>query len=234
MAIRHLVTASSPAFKVTSNTQSINFEALLPFAGPALNISRDPNDYYLTAVPILTSDLPNRNGVGMPLRELAMWNVELGRQAYMGWKGMPLHYEHKSDDPLQAIGIIADVALAPVVGFNGGRIYKVVALAAVDMTKRTNITSRIASGDLFTWSMGCEVDSYSCAYCGKPEGECIHIDPKKDVEFYEMDGYIIYRNVHGIKPFELSAVEDPAFPSAIGNHDWSMRYSLPTVVSPPR
>ena len=229
MSIQRLVTANSVSTKVTANTQATNFEAILPFASVPLHISRDPNDYHLTTVPILTSDLPNRKGVAMPLSELAMWNVAMGRQAYMGWKGMPLHYEHKSEDPTQAIGIIADMALVPVRGFNGSRVYKVVALAAVDLTKRTEITKRIASGALVTWSMGCEVASYSCAYCCKPEGHCLHINPKKDVEFYELDGTLIYRNVHGITPFELSAVEDPAFPSAIGIHDWAMRYAPPAI-----
>jgi hypothetical protein len=220
-----IVTANSVATEKSLNTSATNFEAMLPFASEPFEISKNINDYYLTTVPILTSDLPNRNGVGMPLQELIKWNPELGRQAYQGWKGMPLHYEHKSDDPSQAIGIIADVALIPVKGLNGSRIYKLMALAAVDTTKRTKITSRIAAGELITWSMGCEVESYSCSFCGRPEGSCSHLDPNKAVEFYELDGVLVYRYVHAIKPIELSAVEDPAYPSAIGIHDWAMRYA---------
>lgn len=219
-----VVTATAVATLESFNTQATQFEATLPFAADALNISKHPSDYYLTTIPILTSDLPNRNGVAMPLSELARWNIGMGRQAYKGWQGQPLHYEHVSKYPDQAIGIIADVALVPVQGFNGNRVYKVMALAAVDMTKRTEITSRIASGDLFTWSMGCEVDSYACSYCGKAEGQCSHINPEKDVEFYELNGILVFRNVFGITPFELSAVEDNAFPSAIGIHDWAMLY----------
>ena len=204
--------------------QSLDFERTLPFAAKTFNLSTNVKDYYFMSVPILTSCLPNRNGIGMPLQELVRWNPTLGRQAYKGWKGMPLHYEHKSDDHLQAIGIVADVALLPVEGFNGGRIYKVMALAAVDTTKRTEITGRIAKGLLTTWSMGCMVDEYSCSYCGKEEGHCVHINPEKAVEFYELGDTLVFRNVHGLRPFELSAVENPAFPSAIGKHEDSMRY----------
>ena len=204
--------------------QSLDFERTLPFAAKAFNISSNVKDYYFTSVPILTSDLPNRNGVGMPLSELVKWNPVLGRQAYKGWKGMPLHVEHKSDVPFDAIGIVADVALLPVIGFNGARIYKVMALAAVDTTKRTDITLPIARGQRTTWSMGCMVDDYTCAYCGKAEGRCVHIDPEKNVEFYELNGVLVFRNVHGIRPYELSSVADPAFPSAISKHEDALRY----------
>ena len=227
MAIQRRIinAAAEAAIPETVNAQATHFEQILPFAAKPLCISPRISDYYLTTVPILTSDFPNRNGVGMPLPELAKWNVGLGRQAYAGWRGMPLHYEHASEDPTQAIGIIADVAMVPVKGYNGNRIYKIMCLAAVDITKRTNITSRIASGDLCTWSMGCEVEGYFCSYCGKPEGQCLHINPNKQVEFYELNGILVYRYVHGISPFELSAVEDPAYPSAISRHDWALKYS---------
>ena len=229
MGIKKLLsTAASVATAETRNTQATDFENVLPFAAEKLCISRNPHDYYLTTVPILTSDLPNRNGVGMPLKELAAWNIDMGRQAYMGWKGMPLHYEHAADDPTKAIGLIADVALVPVKGFNGGRIYKLLALAAVDCTKRTDITSRIAKGELITWSMGCLVEQYLCSYCGALEGRCSHINPDKNIEFYVLNGILVHRNVAGIQARELSAVEDPAFPSAIGIHDWASRYD--TVV----
>lgn len=221
---RILSTATAVSTQQTVNASSVQFESILPFASKALHISADPKDYYLTTVPILTSDLPNRNGVGMPLEELVKWNIELGRQAYKGWQGQPLHYEHKSEDPTQAIGIIADVALVPVKGYNGNRIFKVMALAAVDLTKRTEITHQIRDGKLFTWSMGCLVESYFCSYCSAPEGQCSHINPEKDVEFYEYNGVLTFRYVRGITPFELSAVSDPAYPSAIGIHDWAMRY----------
>lgn len=225
MAIKRLnITAAVASPVAATDIQSLDFERILPFACKPFNLSNNPQDYHFSAVPILTSDLPNRNGIAIPLSELVKWNPSLGRQAYKGWAGMPLHYEHKSDVHEDAIGIIADVALVPVEGFNGGRIYKVMALAAVDTTKRKDVTARIKSGDLFTWSMGCMVEEYSCGACGADEGKCRHIDPKKPVEFYEDKGLLHYRNVHGVSPFELSAVEDPAYPSAAHNPDWAMSY----------
>ena len=217
MSIKRLNITASKAV-TASNVQTIDFERILPFACKPFNISPNVKDYHFSVVPILTSDLPNRNGIGIPLAELVRWNPELGRQGYKGWAGMPLHYEHKSEIHDQAIGIIADVALVPVEGFNGGRIYKVMALAAVDTTKRTEITSKIASGEETTWSMGCMVETYTCSCCGAEEGNCRHINPKQPVEFYEEGGILIFRNVHNIKPFELSNVLDPAYPSAISDH----------------
>ena len=177
------IAAIAKAVTAGSGIQTLDFERILPFACKPFNISNNPLDYHFSVVTILTSDLPNRNGIGIPLAELVRWNPALGRQAYKGWAGMPLHYEHKSDVHKDAIGIIADVALVPVTGFNGSRIYKVMALAAVDITKRTDVTSRIKSGDLTTWSMGCMVGEYSCAACGAEEGKCQHINPKKPAEF---------------------------------------------------
>lgn len=223
MALKIYATKKAEIASV-SDEQKLDFERTLPFASKVFNISADVKDYYLTAVPILTSDLPNRNGVGMPLSELLKWQPSIGRQSYMGWKGMPLHYEHKSDVHEDAIGIIADVALLPVRGMNGNRIYKVVILAAVDTTKRPEITGRIARGELNTWSMGCNVDDYFCSYCGADEGKCSHIDPNKQLEFYELDGILVHRWCRGIVPFENSAVEDNAFPSAIHKHENSIRF----------
>lgn len=221
MAIQRLnITAAAKAV-TASDVQTLDFERILPFACKPFNLSPNVSDYHFSVVPILTSDLPNRNGIGIPLAELVRWNPELGRQGYKGWAGMPLHYEHKSEIHEEAIGIIADVALVPAEGYNGGRIYKVMALAAVDTTKRTDVTSRIVSGDLTTWSMGCMISTYTCSLCGKEEGDCRHINPKTPVEFYEENGILVFRNVHEIKPFELSAVCDPAYPSAISNHDWN-------------
>lgn len=225
----NLPTAASASRSVTasvSDIQSLDFERILPFACKPFKLSSNPKDYHFSVVPILTSDLPNRNGIAIPLSELVRWNPELGRQSYKGWAGMPLHYEHKSDIHEDAIGIIADVALVPINGFNAGRIYKVMALAAIDTTKRQDVTSRIKSGDLYTWSMGCMVEEYSCGCCGADEGHCNHINPKKPVEFYEDKGQLIFRNVHGVKPFELSSVEDPAYPSAASDPNWAKDFAF--------
>ena len=65
--------------------------------------------------------------------------------------------------------------------------------------------------------MGAMVDSWSCSYCGAGEGECSHIDPKKQVVFYEIDGRLVYKNVHGINAYELSLVKDPAYATAFSD-----------------
>lgn len=95
---------------------SLGWELQLPFAAKELDISADPKDYMLYVVPIMYSDLPNRNGFGFPLQELIRWNVELGCQAYKGWAGMPMYQEHKSEDHKKACGIVIDTSLRRIAG----------------------------------------------------------------------------------------------------------------------
>ncbi len=215
---------NDPELQQEINRTEIGFEQWLPYAAKAFDLSTELKDYYITAAPLLTTEISNRNGVAFPNNEVLAWNRDLGRQAYKGWQGMPLHVEHKADNPKEAIGVVADVTIKQIKGFNGSRILKIVALVAVDTTKNTAITHPIRDGLRTTWSMGCYVNHYSCGYCGALEGKCQHIDPKKPVEFYEIDGVLVFRNVHGVTPFEFSSVADPAFPAAIHRHDWAMAY----------
>lgn len=224
----------------------LQFSNWIKFAAPAFSISANVEDYFFTTTVLITSDLVNRNSVsvtpsGLPIREvkgrlptdppswaltrvigggLAAYNTALGCQAYKGWAGMPLHVEHKSEDLHQAIGVVADVSMRPIEGFNGGRIYKVMALCAVDTTKRVDVTSKIVTGERNSWSMGMMVDGYSCTYCHAEEGKCQHIDPDKPFVFYEKNGIAVARKVHGVTPFEFSNVEVGAFPAALSDPTW--------------
>lgn len=214
-------TIKKPQFVKSDAVSSIGFEVdfakWLPFAAECYNISRNPKDYLLYPVPILYSDLPNRNGIGMPLSELTKWNRERGTQAFAAWKGMPMFKEHSSDVVKEALGVIADTALRPITGFGNGKFYKVMALAALDRSKGAEYVSLVERGEVNSYSMGAMVESWSCAYCGAGEGKCNHIDPKKPVNFYELNGRLVFKNVHDINPYELSIVKDPAYPTAISD-----------------
>lgn len=195
------------------------FESWLPFAAKHHHISPDIKDYFFRPVILFLTDLPNRNGVSFPSRELARWSEEGGCQAFMTWRGKPLHVEHAAEDPTQAIGVIADVVMRPLRGYGSNKLWKVIALAAVDRTKRTSITSAIESGKRNTWSMGALVEGYTCSYCGAEVGECVHIDKDAKMVFYELNGKLVYKEVYGIGGVELSSVEDPAYGVALSDVD---------------
>lgn len=218
---RHSLPGSS---EVASDTDAqlatpAGFEHWLPFSASHYKISRTLSDYFFRPVILFITDLPNRNGVGFPASELARWSEEGGCQSFMTWRGKPLHVEHKSEDPTQAIGVIVDVAMRPLKGFGDNRLWKVIALAAVDRTKRTDITAEIEANRRNTWSMGALVDGYRCSYCGAEVGECHHIDKDAKVVFYEKDGKLVYKLVRGVFGIELSSVADPAYGVALSDVD---------------
>jgi len=195
-----------------NNAAEIGFEKWLPFAAPAFNISPDPKDYLFYAVPLLYGDMPNRNGVAFPTLELLKWNVQMGRQAYKTWCGMPMHVEHQSEDPLQAIGVVVDTAMSRIENFANGKFWKVMALVSIDRNKNAPLAEEMEKGERTTYSMGAMVDGTTCSYCGAQVGKCNHIpdDPQR-VTFYELNGQLVYKKVYGISGYEFSSVADPAY-----------------------
>lgn len=201
----------------------MGWEEILPFASKELLISADPRDYLIHPVPIMYSDIPNRNGFAFPIAELVKWNVARGCPAYRGWNGMPMYTEHQSDDHKIALGMVIDTSLKRIEGFGKGLFWKVMALAAVDRNKNTEIAEAIEKGELNTYSMGAMVDYCSCSYCGKEAGKCSHVPEDNDqVSFYELNGQLVYKNVHGVNPYELSCVSDPAYGTA--SHTFRIDY----------
>lgn len=197
--------------------QSMDFASWLPFCAKEYHISSDVQDYVLVPVIAMPTELPNRNGVGFPLKELAKWNTDHGCIAYETWRGKPAYIEHDNQDPTKAIGVIIDTALRPLTGFSNNLVWKLLMLVAIDRTKNPALAARILSGELNTYSMGAMVESYSCGYCQSPAGQCTHIDLRRPKDFYIKDGKLVYRRVHGICGFELSSVATPAYVSAISD-----------------
>lgn len=189
----------------------------LPFAAPHYKISPRLEDYLVIPVIIMPSDLPNRNSVGFPLRELVRFLPEYGMQAYKTWKGQPTHLEHRNSDITKAYGVILDSFLRPMTTHGQNKIWKLLHLLAFDRTKHPELTTQIDSGEMNSYSMGAYIDSYTCSYCGADLGKCYHLNPKAQGEFYELEGKLVHKNVRGIKGFETSAVADPAYVSAISD-----------------
>lgn len=196
--------------------QQLDMTKWLPFAAKAYDISSDIRDYIFVPVFTIPSDLPNRNGVAFPLKSLIEFSPETHMQGYETFKKCPTFYEHENQDPLKAHGVIADVFLKQLKGFSQNRIWKLLELLAFDRTKYVERVKRIMDNDLNTFSMGALVSRYSCSYCGADLGKCHHIK-KKRIDFYEKDGRIVFKNVHGICGIETSAVEVPAFSPAISD-----------------
>lgn len=194
--------------------QKLDLNRWLPFAAKKYKISDRIEDYVFVPVFTIPSDLPNRNGVGFPLQSLIEFNPDTGDQAYKSFKGKPTFLEHENKDYTKAHGVIVDTFMNRLKGYQGN-IWKLLELLAFDRNKY-DTAKRILSGDLNTYSMGAYVDKYSCSYCGKELGQCTHVK-KNRLDFYEKDGVLVYKNLHGIDGFETSAVGTPAFPVAISD-----------------
>lgn len=226
----HPITAEIAKAEIAEMERAIGWELWLPFAAKELELSADPKDYLIYPVPIMYSDLPNRNGFAFPLQELVKWNVELGCQAYKGWSGMPMYKEHKSEEHKKALGIVLDTSLRRIKNYGMGKFWKVMALAAVDRNKDPERAERMEQGLLNTYSMGAMVDYCTCSYCDAVAGQCEHVSEDNDkIEFYEKNGRLVYKDVHGVKPYELSSVDDPAY--GTGAHTVQITYDRGTIPS---
>ena len=212
------VTANNMSLKTVASSpfSSIDF-SWLPYAAKEYHISPNADDYVLVPVIVMPSELPNRNGVGFPLKSLLEWSVDHGAQAYKTFNGKPVHVEHDNLDPTKAIGVIVDSSLKLLSGFGQGKVYKLVLLLAIDRTKDPARAQQILIGKHNAYSMGAYVGSYSCSYCGSPAGQCAHINLSRPLDFYVLDGKLVYRRVHNIVGFECSSVETPAYLSAISD-----------------
>lgn len=200
----------------TKLVQKLDITTWLPFAAKTYNISPDIRDYIFVPVFTIPSDLPNRNGVGFPLKSLIEFSPEIHMQAYKGFKGCPTFYEHDNEDPLKAHGVIADAYLKNLKGFSQNKVWKLLELLTFDRSKYVDTVKRIIDNDLNTYSMGALVTEYSCSYCGATLGKCDHIK-KNRIDFYEKQGQVVFKNLHGILPIETSAVEVPAYSPAISD-----------------
>lgn len=200
----------------------LDFATWLPYAAPGYNISSDPKDYILVPVIIMPSDLPNRNGVAFPLSQLVAFNHELGQQAFKTWKGKPTFMDHKNEDITKAYGVIIDCMLKKLVGFNEGRLWKVLSFLSFDRSKHADVCQRILDNDINSYSMGAWISQYMCSYCGAEVGKCDHLHKNVPGEMYQKDNKLVFRNCAGIEGFETSAVEVPAYISALSDEVFSM------------
>lgn len=207
----------------------------LPMAADVYKISANIEDYITVPVVIMPSDLPNRNMVAFPFKELSDFQPHIGDLTYRGWKGKPVYTEHDNLDPTKAIGAVVDVSMKKFTN-TGEDLYKVVALLSIDKsTTKSRIPRDIIQGTRTDYSMGALVKAYQCSVCStvgtikpgtKNKYDCLpcgksHAAPSREGKYrtYENaetgDVNIGYLNALQVTPFEISSVGVPAYASAV-------------------
>lgn len=198
-----------------------------PLAAQSYHISQNLSDYIFVSTIICPSDLPNRNGIAFPIEELIKFGTPPNnRMAYTGWRACPIYAEHDNTDPTKAYGVILDVSLRKIEGYNNNNLFKVMGILAIDKTKYPETARKVASGEINTYSMGALADYFTCSYCGSLCTEdhcCSHISSINDVNFHSITDFrgqehLVFLNAHGLTPIETSIVEDPAWAPALSDN----------------
>lgn len=218
------------AFDVERNQDlvaKLDFEIWLPFAAETYKINPKIEAYVIKPMPLMPSDLPNRNGVGFPIAELTKYQPPpISRQVYKAWTGVPVHLEHDNEDHEKALGVVLDTALTPIKNFGNGKHWKVMGLVAVDKDKYPEVAQKLLDNKINTGSMGTMADNFTCSVCGHQAHEnqfmnCSHITSTKHVNWklvnHEGQQKIAYLNAHGLSPIEFSIVADPAWTTALSD-----------------
>lgn len=196
----------------------LDFPRWLPFAAPKYQISGDINDYIVVPVIAIPSDLPNRNRIAFPLKELLAFNPELGMQTFETWKGKPTYREHKNDVLTEAYGVVADTSMRKLEGWSGNRVWKLLMLATFDRSKYVEYVAEIVANRINSYSMGAWVGGYECSVCDAEVGKCGHVSMEDHSgRFSEHDGKLGFKNCTNIQGFEISSVATPAWLTAISD-----------------
>jgi len=179
----------------------------LPAAAPMYSISGNIKDYVVSAIPIITSNVPNRNLQCMTTSELFRFHPSFGRVAHKTFVGKPTHKNHQNKDLLQAKGVNLDAIAVSIPKYN---LYKIVVLSGFDRTKDPELAEAILKKDIRSFSMGAWVTFFQCAICGSnlSKAECVC------QKLYSLGGItpdkkLVYMDLIGIDFFENSALDIP-------------------------
>lgn len=191
----------------------------LPFAGEQYNISSDIKDYVMVPVVIMPSDLPNRNGVAFPFKELTRFNTDSGSIAYSTFKGKPTFENHQNSDHTKAKGVILSTAFRRMKNVRGKELWKLIALCGFDRKRDPVVANSILTNKKSSFSMGAYCRDYECSICGSSatKEKCEHVDVNKPNEFKIYDGHLAYLKAIDPIGFETSFLSNqpPAFDTAV-------------------
>lgn len=178
----------------------------LKVASSVYQISADIRDYVIPVVPIVTSDIPNRNLQAFTFAELSNFDWLKGQMIYQSFIGKMSSADHVNDNPLYAKGVIFDASLHYVPKYD---VWKVVLLQGFDRTKDPDLAKDILKKKRTGYSMGALVDSFECSVCGKDQDCSCR---KNSI----VDGVLAYQMCRGVNFIEASSVESPADVTAEG------------------
>ena len=176
-----------------------------PFV-PGQKFDYDLTNFLYYRARAITADIANLNGDRFPHPEL--------RQSYQTFQGKGVYFNHDSDKPEKAFGIILDAVYTPV-HFNDEAYSDkyVELLCAIDRkainTLRPGLLGDIESGKVTSTSMGTIAKMAQCSICGNTATNmdelCLHVHPQSPL-------YCKGRDVYGKKCYEdnygLSFIED--------------------------
>ncbi len=194
----------------------------LDYAQHTYQISNDLSDYVIVDVPIVTSDIPNRNLHCFPFEELTYFDPYMGKMVYQSFIGSATFKDHANEISKDAKGVIFDASIQKDPRKN---LWQIWVLLGFDRTKDSGLANDILSGRRTAYSMGALVDMFGCSSCGTAyvveDGVAPHVchsNPGKG----EIDkkGVLVYENCMGTNFFETSSVDDPADINAEGNKIW--------------
>jgi len=184
---------------------------------PGANFEYDLKNFLYYRARAITSDIPNQNGDLFPHSEI--------KSAYNTFVGKGIYFNHDSDIPEKAFGVILDAAYTPVL-FNNDK-YEDKYVEILGAIHRNAVRERhpglledIECGKVTATSMGTLAKMAQCSICGNKATNvyelCPHCNPMNPM-------YSKGRNVYGKMCFEtnydLHFVEDsivyvPADPTA--------------------
>lgn len=180
-------------------------------AASTYNISDDVRDYIAVGVPVITSDIPNRNLQGFKIDQLLGFNHEHGKLAYRTFVGKPTFTDHINNDVKRAKGVNIDVSLVYVPKYD---IHKVFVLSLFDRTKDPVLASAILTGKRNSYSMGAHVATFMCSICGADLDvfSCEHFKQGKGSI---INGRLVWMSCVLPVFFENSSVDTPADITAV-------------------
>jgi len=178
----------------------------LKAAAPVYKISDDIRDYIVPIVPIVTSDIPNRNLQAFNFTELSKFDWLKGQMVYQSFIGKMTSADHINNNPVYAKGVIFDASLHYIPKYN---IWKVILLCGYDRTKDSDLVKDILNKKRIGYSMGALVNLFKCSICGKDQ-EC------KCLKGNIVKGKLVYQQCCDVNFIECSSVEDPADVTAEG------------------
>ncbi len=187
---------------------------VLKLASGRYNISPNAYDYVIAAIPIVTSNYPNRNMQAMTTAELLRFRNRFGRATYRTFIGKPTFQDHVNNDPYQSKGIVLDSVIKPVKRYSTA---KIIILAAFDRTKDSMLSTSILNKERKFHSMGAWVENFTCSICGADANTptCLHFKPPYG-KGNHYQGRLSYQICNGIDFFESSSVVSPADVTAEG------------------